>query len=830
MTPCAHLSNYWGKSQKTEDGKATWHLLVCHCLDVAIVTRIRWQRDTALLRRFCTLLKCDELRAEAWLLFFIALHDLGKFDARFQAKAPDAAAELGLEDANISQDKVARYHHGKYTWYWLRAEEFEKDDNWRIWSQAVAGHNGEIPPATSTPDHLTPKGMAEEAHKRDRSARRAFVDLCASLFLAPAGLTLDSSPPMPVAADDPDDESPTLVFMQFLAGFCSVCDWIGSAEQDAAGRDAFTYIPQWPGDMSVVDYLALRQPIAERLVSLAGVYRPALCEGGMAALFEYPPRQVQTLVDQIPLAPGLTLIEAATGSGKTEAALAYASRLLAAGTADSIVFALPTQATANAMLQRLHFVADKLFPGEDATNLVLAHGKARFSKTFVDLKKTAARRMVQSRDEQEASVACALWLAQSRKRVFLGQIGVCTIDQALLSVLPLRHKFVRGFGLGRSVLIIDEVHAYDAYMYGLIEELLRSQRFMGGSAVLLSATLPHNQRQSLVDARTGAPRNRHHISLNRMPSYPLITHIFDRNNFELIDLPPDMQKQVDDGSRKQVTLTIREVENMRPENCLLQQIIGAVERGALVGVLCNLVQDAQTIAQKLRQMTELPVDLFHSRFRFKGRQRKEGDILDLYGKGKKRAKGRILVGTLLEQSLDLDFDWMISQLCPIDSLFQRLGRLHRHERERPIGFGAPRVTVLLPRHVDGDAPDYVLHQLIYGLPDAPNTVLWRTEQLLRKNAVLDFPFCYRRMIEQVYDAERWEDEPSQIDDAGYLLHVLNNSRKRTAQQRSALTNDFPDSEAFGTALTRDGEMNLNVVPVILRAGQRYLLDEKNDKP
>ena len=171
--------------------------------------------------------------------------------------------------------------------------------------------------------------------------------------------------------------------------------------------------------------------------------------------------------------------------------------------------------------------------------------------------------MVDSREEQEASVACACWLAQSRKRVFLGQIGVCTIDQTLLSVLPLRRKFVRGFGLGRSVLIIDEVHAYDAYMYGLIEGLLRSQRFMGGSAVLLSATLPHAHRQSLVDAWTGAPRNRHHVNLDRMPSYPLITHISDRNHFELIDLPPDVQEQVDDESRKQVTLTTLEVENMR---------------------------------------------------------------------------------------------------------------------------------------------------------------------------------------------------------------------------------------------------------------------------
>ena len=328
MTGHAILSGYWGKCQKIKDGATTRHLLVCHCLDVATVARAWLRRDSALLRRFCSLLDRDRLHVEAWLLFFVALHDLGKFDARFQAKVPDAAAELGLEDANVSQDEVGRYHHGKHSWYWLREEEFE-NGNWRIWSRAVAGHHGEIP--SSTPDHVTPRGMAKIARERDRAARLAFIELCETVFLAPVELTRDNSPPVPVAAEDPDDESAGYAFTQFLAGFCSVCDWIGSAEEDAAGREAFTYVPQWPRGMSAEEYIALRQPIAERMVSLAGVHRPALTEGGMAALFEYAPRQVQTLVDHIPLAPGLTLMEAATGSGKTEAALAYASRLLAAG-------------------------------------------------------------------------------------------------------------------------------------------------------------------------------------------------------------------------------------------------------------------------------------------------------------------------------------------------------------------------------------------------------------------------------------------------------------------------------------------------------------------
>src|SRR5690606_31306165 len=208
----------------------------------------------------------------------------------------------------------------------------------------------------------------------------------------------------------------------------------------------------------------------------------------------YEPRQVQCLVKDLRVAQSLTLIEASTGSGKTETALAYAWELLALGLADSIIFALPTQATSNAMLKRLELVAPILFA--NTVNVVLAHGRAGYQDSFIKLKEAVIPKTAQAADE--ALVQCGQWLAQSRKRVFLGQIGVCTIDQVLVSVLPIKHKFVRGFGVGRSVLIVDEVHAYDRYMYGLLEEVLRDQAKMGNSAILLSATLPAQHKHLLL--------------------------------------------------------------------------------------------------------------------------------------------------------------------------------------------------------------------------------------------------------------------------------------------------------------------------------------------
>jgi CRISPR-associated endonuclease/helicase Cas3 len=168
------------------------------------------------------------------------------------------------------------------------------------------------------------------------------------------------------------------------------------------------------------------------------------------------------------------------------------------------------------MLKRLESIASVLFPGGDA-NLVLAHGKARYNPDFITLQEVVRPHTAQA--HEEALVQCAEWLAQSRKRVFLGQIGVCTVDQVLISVLPVKHKFVRGFGIGKSVLIIDEVHAYDSYMYGLLAAVLEQQQTAGGSAILLSATLPYQQRQQL--ANTWQPK----ASLEMQAPYPLITHL-----------------------------------------------------------------------------------------------------------------------------------------------------------------------------------------------------------------------------------------------------------------------------------------------------------------
>lgn len=774
---------YWGKADPNYPGELKWHPVVYHCLDVAAVAAAWWDERPVIQRIFLASFDWPEQEAnrlQAWVLFFVALHDLGKFDIRFQQKSLEALRlawpELNLGD--VDESLARNFDHGLagYAWAMRELDGWAEDgsashrDDWRPWLAAVAGHHGDLPSGNDSGGEYAEHHVMEH----DRLARHAFVSELAGLFLAPVNSSLQDSPP----ACSPSAQA-------WLAGFCSVCDWIGS------NTEAFSYresgkVPADYFEARVIEVKSQSWLHRFGLLAEAGAY------GGVNTLLSQgkgeSPRGVQVLVDDLPAEPGLTLIEAPTGSGKTEAALAYAWRLLEAGVADSIVFALPTQATANAMFTRAVEFALKAF---GVANVVVAHGKRDFNEAFQRLVGNGQGRSAQGKIE--ASVQCAEWLASSRKRVFLGQIGVCTVDQVLLSVLPVRHKFVRGFGLNKSVLIVDEVHAYDAYMHGLLGEVLRRQKATGGSAILLSATLHAGARAKLLEAWESS-------GADDAP-YPALWHA--TQGVAACLTVPDNQRP----ARREVAIECLKLPGAFPDEVLLGRIVSAAESGALVAVVMNLVDDAQRLARLLRDRTALPVDVFHARYRFMDRQRKEQAALDHYGRNAPRESGHILVATqVVEQSLDLDFDWMLTQICPVDLLFQRLGRLHRHQRDtRPAGFELPCSTVLSVEGVD-----YGLHKLIYG-----NTrVLWRTEQLLGGGGRIVFPEAYRNWIEQVYQRDDWTDEPEAIALEHDVFRAMQHQRQAEALRLTTMSvSQFRDEDSVATTLTRDGEMSLTVLPI-----------------
>ncbi|MDQ5767362.1 CRISPR-associated helicase/endonuclease Cas3 [Thiothrix subterranea] len=806
---------YWGKAKPgLDEAEAQWHLLPFHSLDVAAVASVWWDESPAIQHSFMQHGgKLSTKQMKAWVIFFIALHDYGKFDIRFQRKASRVWEAL---QPNLAKN-VARmptieackgYDHGSAGLYWFEQDRVEEDSaseldwmlhivdlvnvvddaqqTWMAWIKPVTGHHGFV----YALDHPTPERSLHSTvdkpiAQQDKTARLAWLDELERLFLKPVGLSLQDTPPTP---------SP------LLAGFCSVADWLGSRSDEVN----FCYKADPVDDLR--DYFDQKcREDAQRVLVLAGINGKAKPFLGVQALLkrDYQPRQLQTLVDDLPVTPGLTIVEAPTGSGKTEMALAYAWRLLAANHADSIVFAMPTQATANAMLQRLEKIATTLF--EDKPNLILAHGHARFNDNFLKLKQIG--KTVQ--ENEEAWVQCNEWLGQSRKRIFLGQIGICTVDQVLVSVLPVKHRFVRGFGVGRSVLIVDEVHAYDAYMYGLLEAVLKAQHEVGGSSILLSATLPQSLKNQLLatsgkaieTAQTHAP-------------YPLISWSDGKAN-HAFTLPDNEQPPL-----RQVQVECHESEDLLPDAALRQRIIDAAEQGAQVAIICNLVDVAQQLARDLQKLTALPVDIFHARYCLHDRQKKEDTVLKHYGAEGKRASGRILVATqVIEQSLDVDFDWLITQLCPVDLLFQRMGRLHRHERSRPTGFESARCTVLLPM-----GNDYGTHGLIYR-----NTrVMWRTAQKLQTcpDQIIDFPAAYRDWIEPIYSEEAWGTEPEVIE-TGFALFEEKLAEKRIlARQMLKWAEDVAlmDDDENVRAVTRDGEFNVSVIPYLDTARGKQLLD------
>jgi CRISPR-associated endonuclease/helicase Cas3 len=334
----------WHYPQK---GYAAYHLLAYHCFDVAAVAAAWWAASPSLRKQFSHIMQAEsEQQAKAWVLFFVALHDLGKLDIRFQLKAKAVAIQLQADIPENIRQVSTDYYHGEagYAWflYELGAYGFNlaDEDPPCAWMAQVAGHHGVIP--NTRQDQPQVAGASPLLTARDKQARLDWLKDLQHLFLVDLNAVPENVPSL-------------------LAGFCSVCDWIGSSHP-------FAYVAKREDD-DLAGYLQSRISTAQQALQDFGLLAQLKAEScTLETLFplyapdgsRYQPRGLQTLTGQLPLQQNLTLIEAPTGSGKTETALVYAANLLHQGLADSIIFALPTQATACAMLDRLETMSENL--------------------------------------------------------------------------------------------------------------------------------------------------------------------------------------------------------------------------------------------------------------------------------------------------------------------------------------------------------------------------------------------------------------------------------------------------------------------------------------
>jgi CRISPR-associated endonuclease/helicase Cas3 len=425
--------------------------------------------------------------------------------------------------------------------------------------------------------------------------------------------------------------------------------------------------------------------------------------------FGFPPRPMQQLIEQVASdldGPAMVLIEAETGSGKTEAALHLAAEWTLEGWASGLFVALPTRATSNAMFRRIldFLTANSKQPGVQTQ---LVHGWASLEAEFEHLLGYS----YSGQPEESATAAVADRWFTYRRRGLLAPIGVGTIDQLLMGALRARFTPLRVWGVADKVVIVDEVHAYDVYMSTLLDRLLEWLGALAVPVVILSATLPADRKARLIAAYSGSepPSDR---------SYPSVTVVS----------PGGRPRALPAASSKVRQIEVEKAPTAEPAYPEVSASL-AMEwsrRGANVLVVCNTVARAQTVASLLDDLGER-LHLVHARLRHSDRMERERKLIAMFGPDGDRPQGHVVVGTqVLEQSLDLDLDLLITDLAPVDLLIQRVGRVHRHTREwRPV----PAPLMIVTGFRQGPHPlidpgseaiyhRWVLHRTLDALPDS----------------------------------------------------------------------------------------------------------------
>ncbi|MBR6580445.1 MAG: CRISPR-associated helicase Cas3' [Ruminococcus sp.] len=400
-------------------------------------------------------------------------------------------------------------------------------------------------------------------------------------------------------------------------------------------------------------------------------------------VFSFEPRNTQReLLDIVEKSEnaGLYILEAPMGCGKTEASLASAELMAAKFGKNGMFFGMPTQATANGIFPRIMNWAEKQSQ-EYFHSIQLKHGSSALNKAFMEIQKGIPDK------ENDSGIIIHKWFCDNKKAC-LADFVVATVDQMLMMALKRRHVMLLHLGLSEKVVIIDEVHAYDAYMNQYLERALQWLGTYHTPVILLSATLPANRRMSLIRAYLGIKKS--DIKFEENKAYPLLTWTDGVNIY---------QKSLSYiGTHKSVKI------NQCHNDEIIDIVKTVIDSGGCVGIILNTVNRAQTTAEMVRNEITDNVLLYHAQYIMTDRAEKESELLERIGKSSttETRNGFVVVGTqVLEQSLDIDFDLLITDVCPMDLLLQRLGRLHRHDRDyRPIEAKEPVCYVITDEYED----------------------------------------------------------------------------------------------------------------------------------
>lgn len=803
---------------KTQSGNGRIHRLIYHLLDVGQVALLLWRRvlSPAARQQYAGFLALDEEAAGSFLAFVAALHDLGKASPAYQAKyeryAPPSLrrdlAAAGLRLSGYSLTTMQAPHGIVSTWALQRLlpDEMGLERRFaRKLARAVGGHHGAWPAPYAT------DGLSDDAEWAGVRAR-LFAEVRAVFAPAAAGVP----PPAAMSA-----------FLAWFSGFVSVADWLGSID-DYEGE---AFFPFEDGAVPAAVYAQRAAAQAEHALWCLG-WLGWRAQGHQATFGEmFPeieqPRPVQEAVIAAGsvMPPALLILEAPTGIGKTEAALYLADTWLQAGGGGGLYVAMPTMATSNQMFGRTRRFLAGRYP-DVLVNLHLLHSQAAWDGPL------GALRLSSIEDEKDGAtgqgrVAAMAWFNQQRKRALLAPFGVGTVDQLLLAVLQTKHFFVRLFGLAHKVIVFDEVHAYDTYMNTLFHRLLAWLGQMGTSVIVLSATLPNATRRALIAAYTGQS------DTPTAAPYPALT-LAAAGRVEVMELPAPRDEP----------LALDWSLGRAPEEIaayLMRELAG----GGCAAVICNTVRRAQEVYRALQAAAVVPpkdLILFHARFPSVRREAIERDVLARFGKERLEnppVRAIVVATQVIEQSLDLDFDVMITDLAPVDLLLQRAGRLHRHDR--PSRPPLPRrLTICRPDESDG-VPLFTKGDVY----DA--WLMHRTYALLRGRGAINLPSATRMLIEGVYDPAiasdvgaawqvaidaAWAEMDGQTRAAEFkaaVALVVAPAEDVLGQGNIALEEDNPGIHQAFQARTRDIDPGVSLV-CLHRRGDRVTLDAAAGSP
>jgi CRISPR-associated endonuclease/helicase Cas3 len=738
-------TSFWGKLRVDAECHLTeWHPLEDHCADVSACCEALL-RLTLIRRRLATLAGLEDLSTGQIerLCVLAALHDAGKVNVAFQRKADPKTRHVGGHVRPLFALFASYLPERDAVLAALGVDELLGWGPEGLLFAALA-HHGQPIAADAHGSEADPALWKTSGNLDPIAGLRALAARARGWYPAAGGEQV----PFPDAP----------AFQHAFSGLVTLADWLGS------DTHFFPFTEEGGGDRIAFSRSRAREVLqAMGLDGSAARSQLALGSHWFQEHFGFPPRAAQKTVLglEVPTEGSLVILESETGSGKTEAAFARFLTLFRAGAVDGLYFALPTRTAATQIHKRVCHAVQKRFPDSDARPPVVLAVPGYVKVDDVEATRGDSQLAPFHTlwpDDPADLTLWRRWAAEAPKRYLAGAVVVGTVDQVLLSALRVKHAHLRGTSLLRSLLVVDEVHASDAYMNRVLEAALDRHLAAGGHALLMSATLGAAARQRFLELGAGEVPS---LVDAEVHPYPAVS-VREGERRWVEEVPGDTRDKVVD---------IELAAEMGNPGAIASRAISAARAGARALVIRNTVADAIATQEKLEETGSSARSLLfscgdgvlaphHSRYSREDRALLDAELECRFGKGAQAACVVVATQTV-QQSLDLDADLLITDLCPMDVLLQRIGRLHRHERDRrPSAFARARVVVLVP-----EEPELVGCVSRTGEPHGKHgigrvyrdlRILQATRDLLEEERQLAIPARNRRYVERTTHPEALE--------------------------------------------------------------------------